>query len=137
LNVAAIVATAGRQHVESRSADIRVMSIVSGIDAAKRSDLVICNGGSLGCFQALSAGVPVIGIPSNMDQFLSMVPVESIGAGITLRADRFAPLALEDAVRTVLSDARFRVRALELQRLSSRYSLADRMRSFLADFAAK
>lgn len=136
LQVAAIVATAGRTNVESRSGDIRVMPLVAGTDAAQLSDLVICNGGSLGCFQALSAGVPVIGIPSNMDQFLNMAPIEAMGAGLALRADRFSEPAVERAIRSVLGDTRFRERARQLQRWSLRYSLGDRMKSFLADFVA-
>jgi UDP:flavonoid glycosyltransferase YjiC (YdhE family) len=64
-----------------------------------RASLVVCNGGSLSVYQALDAGVPLIGIASNLDQFLSMAPVVARGAGTLLRADRLTLPALTQAVR--------------------------------------
>ena len=71
-----------------------------------------------------------------MHQFLNMAPIEAMGAGLALRADRFSEPAVERAIRSVLGDTRFRERARQLQRWSLRYSLGDRMKSFLADFVA-
>jgi len=96
--VAATVATAGRLQLEVCPPNILIADLLPGIDAAKRSNLVICNGGSLTCFQALSVGVPVIGVASNLDQFLNMQALERIGAGLTLRADRFSVRGLQEAV---------------------------------------
>lgn len=50
-----------------------------GNQAAARADLVVCNGGSPTTFQALSEGVPVLGIPGNLDQFLNMHYLERYG----------------------------------------------------------
>ena len=43
-----------------------------GIDAAARFNLVICNDGNPTAQGALAAGVPVLEIACNMDQFLNM-----------------------------------------------------------------
>jgi UDP:flavonoid glycosyltransferase YjiC (YdhE family) len=133
LQVAAIVATAGRTNVESRSGDIRVMPFVAGTDAAQLSDLVICNGGSLGCFQALSAGVPVIGIPSNMDQFLNMRAIEEAKAGIVLRADRLEANSIRSVVQRLMFVENFRKTASRL----AQYHLPEAAPKRFADFIHK
>jgi hypothetical protein len=73
-----------------------------GLDAARRSRLVICNGGSPTSQQALAAGVPIIGLATNLDQFLNMAAIESAGAGVVLRADRFSANMLRAHVRRLL-----------------------------------
>ena len=59
---------------------------------------MVCNGGSPTVTQALLAGKPVLGLCSNMDQFLNMRSVEASGAGIMLRADRIGRVAFGGAV---------------------------------------
>ncbi len=54
---------------------------LDGLKSARRADLMICNGGVMGCHQAWMAGIPVLGVCSNMDQFLNMKAVESAGLG--------------------------------------------------------
>lgn len=73
-----------------------------GLQAAQRSDLVICNGGSLTAYQALFGGAQVLGIASNLDQFLNMQGFERVNAGRTLRADRFSAARVRAEVDAVL-----------------------------------
>jgi UDP:flavonoid glycosyltransferase YjiC (YdhE family) len=75
----------------------RMADYLPGDAAASRAQLVICNGGSLGTQQALAAGVPVLGIASNMDQFFNMGPLTREGAALTLRADRLSLDAIRQA----------------------------------------
>lgn len=68
--------------------------------ACARAAVVICNGGSPTTQQALTAGKPVVGVASNLDQFLNMAALERAGLGRVARADRFnaaliASVALE------------------------------------------
>ena len=50
--------------------------------------MVICNGGSATVYQALAESrAPVLGIPSNMDQHLTMQCVEGAEAGLSLRTE--------------------------------------------------
>ncbi len=88
-----------------------------GDAAAACSQLVICNGGSLTAQQALAAGVPVLGLASNMDQFLNMAPIEAAGAGRTLRADRASPTSIRIACQQVLASEAATVAAHRLQPL--------------------
>jgi UDP:flavonoid glycosyltransferase YjiC (YdhE family) len=83
-----LVATAGRTEIGSLPDNVYAADYLPGEAAAARSALVICNGGSATVYQALAQGTPVLGIASNMDQFLSMGYVERRGAGRLLRAGR-------------------------------------------------
>ena len=111
LDASLVIATAGRARLPAPPPNAHVADFVPGTQVARRAGVVVCNGGSLTCYQALSAGVPVIGIVSNLDQFLNMQAVERMGAGLSLRADRFTTAELLRAVRQVLSDPRYRTRA--------------------------
>lgn len=91
LSVTTLVATAGRVEIEP-SPGVFVARYLPGALAARRADLVICNGGSASAYQALSEGVPVLGIPSNLDQHLTMAWIEQAGAGLTVRDTKEAGL---------------------------------------------
>ncbi|MFG6486119.1 glycosyltransferase [Roseateles sp. BYS78W] len=100
--VRALASTAGAAAPPDTPTNARLASYLPGDAAALRSRLVICNGGSLSTQQALAAGVPILGIASNMDQFLNMAPIEAAGAGIVLRADRLSKSAIRQAAERLL-----------------------------------
>ena len=60
LPVTVIAATAGGASPQSVPANARVAPYLPGAAAARRAQLVVCNGGSPTCQQALVAGVPAI-----------------------------------------------------------------------------
>jgi UDP:flavonoid glycosyltransferase YjiC (YdhE family) len=92
-----VSATAGRAKAEGRfSADF-----LPGDLACARAELVVCNGGSPQTTQALMAGRPVIGVCSNLDQFLNMQAVQDAGAGVMLRSDALSEARLRRAIRKV------------------------------------
>ncbi|MEQ1530404.1 MAG: glycosyltransferase, partial [Methylococcales bacterium] len=85
--VTVIASVAGEKVSLPSVSNIFTADYIDGMAAAKRADLVICNGGSLSCQQAFAHGKPVLGIASNMDQFLNMAAVSRANAGLVLRAD--------------------------------------------------
>ncbi len=103
LPITVIVSSAGAPLPHAPHSTVFVAPYLPGAEAAARADLVICNGGSLATQQALATGVPVLGIASNMDQFLNMGAVVSRGAGLLMRADRVNPVAIRQAVQGLLS----------------------------------
>lgn len=105
LPVLVMAATAGKPAPASVPANARVFDYLPGDQAAARAALVVCNGGSLAVQQALAAGVPVLGVASNMDQFLNMAPVVSAGAGRLLRADRLSVERVRQACQALLGSA--------------------------------
>ncbi len=100
--VSLIVATV---HAEVPLADnVYAAHYLPGMEAARRSSLVICNGGSPTSHQALAAGTPVLGIAANMDQHLNMHYVARAGAGLCLRSDSAKLDSVRRATRTLLAE---------------------------------
>jgi UDP:flavonoid glycosyltransferase YjiC (YdhE family) len=104
LQVSVIAATAGQPRAGLQADNVFLADYLPGMDAAARSRLVICNGGSPTCQQALAAGVPVLGIPTNLDQFLNMAPIVESRAGRLVRADRVTPEAIRAQAESLLDD---------------------------------
>ena len=111
LNAQIIVATAGRLRLMDLPADVHVADFIPAQIACRRARLVVCNGGSPMTQQALSAGVPVLGICSNMDQLLNMNAVAAAGVGIRLRAARLRPGEVSASARQLLGDRTWASRA--------------------------
>ena len=103
LDITVIAATAGSNLAATIPHNAYVTQYLPGEEAARSAKLVICNGGSPTCQQALVAGVPVIGIASNLDQFLNMDTIVSAGAGELMRADRFTGTALAMVAKRILA----------------------------------
>lgn len=104
LPVTVIVSTAGQALNYPLPDGMHQADYLPGAEATARARLLICNGGSLTTQQALLAGVPILGIAANMDQFMSMAPVVEQGAGLLLRADRLSELTVRTAARSLLED---------------------------------
>jgi UDP:flavonoid glycosyltransferase YjiC (YdhE family) len=111
LNRALIVATAGRSGELPRQAKLWVTDFVPGEAIAAKACAVVCNGGSPTTQQALLHGVPVVGIASNLDQFLNMDYIERFGAGTLVRADRARAETIREATRRAIDDEQLRERA--------------------------
>ncbi len=114
LPVQVMVATAGRMRPGKIDRDVWVSDFLPGDRAARRSDLVICNGGSATGYQALSEGVPVLGIPSNLDQYLAMTAIERAGAGELVRSGRADVASVRAAVVRLLGPGSHREAARRL-----------------------
>lgn len=85
LPIRGVLATAGRA-APRVPANFVVAELVPGELLASQALFVVTNGGSSTGYQALAAGVPVLGIPSNLDQYLAMQAITRAGAGMTLRS---------------------------------------------------
>lgn len=125
-----LVATAGR--AASLATPVRTATFVDGTAACARARLVIHNGGSSTGYQALLAGTPVLGIPSNLDQHLASRCIDAQGAGLSLRS---GSLDADDVVRAVdhlLHDDGFRSQAQRLQGLLRAHDASENFRQFVA-----
>ncbi len=126
LPVTVIVATAGTNTVAAIAPNIFMAEYIPGLTAARIASLVICNGGSPTSYQALAEGKPVIGIASNLDQYLNISRVEEAGAGKLLRAGQLsARLVRQTAVR-VLHDQGMTDCALKLMQIITQYQAEER-----------
>jgi UDP:flavonoid glycosyltransferase YjiC (YdhE family) len=126
-----LVATTGAQPGCPPAPNLRVAPYLPGAAATCRARFVLCNGGSMTVQQALLAGVPVIGLCSNMDQMLNMAPVAAAGAGILLRADAAPAAAIRDAVQQVLTNPAYRLAAQALAPALAGYDAPRRLADLL------
>ena len=131
LPLTVLAATAGTIDVEAAPANALVASYLPGEEAARRASLVICNGGSPTSQQALAAGVPVLGIAGNLDQFLNMHGIVAAGAGQLLRADRFDEEHLRRAAMAMLGNADAAAAAGKIAQLFKAYPAGARLTALL------
>lgn len=129
--VSVIVATAGRVRATSAPSSVFVADYLPGSEAAARSQLVICNGGSLATYQAFAHGVPVLGITGNLDQLLNMNAVTLAGAGISLRASQLTGELLCSRVAEMLQNPVYTARARELAKVVASSSAQERFAAFV------
>lgn len=137
LPVSVLVATAGRSAVHEVPANAYMADFLPGLAAAARSALVICNGGSPTTAQALINDVPVIGIASNLDQYLNMTYVENCGAGRILRAGHLSAEGLRDLVVEMLGDERTKNAAARIGKEMREYDAPTRFRAVLEEIIGR
>jgi len=109
--VSVVVATAGAELPGPLPGNVFAHRFLPNNAAIARASLVICNGGSITTYQALLAGVPLIGIASNLDQYLNMTAAEQLGAGVLIRSDRVSDRVIFDTAVSLLEQERFRAAA--------------------------
>jgi UDP:flavonoid glycosyltransferase YjiC (YdhE family) len=115
LGITAIVSTAGRKPPPYVQGHVWTSEYIPGLKAAERADIVICNGGSATAYQALAAGVPILGVPYNLDQYLMMFYVQKFGAGEYVRSGQVSVDTLTQVVARMLSTASYRQQAESLR----------------------
>lgn len=132
LPVSILVATAGRVDLTHLPKNAFVADYLSGDEAAERSSLMICNGGTLTVQQALCARIPVLGIANNMNQHLNMNTIRRAGAGELMRAGKVTPADLRAMVLRILSSPAYVQAAGVLGQTYLKYDAPSRFRKALA-----
>ena len=115
LPASVMVATAGRILDPIDTPGVYAADFLPGEQAARRANVVVCNGGSPTTWQALAAGVPIVGIPSNLDQYLNIQALECAGVATTLRSEKANGRNLYAAIRPPLENPSYKQNAEELQ----------------------
>jgi UDP:flavonoid glycosyltransferase YjiC (YdhE family) len=121
LEVTALISTAGAPLPPETPDNVFVAAYLPGDKCVALASLVICNGGSPGTYQALMQGVPVIGIASNLDQYLNMAAVVKAGAGQLLRSGNCDAAMLVALATDMLAQPSFGRAAAELAGRMARY----------------
>ncbi|HEY6556449.1 MAG TPA: nucleotide disphospho-sugar-binding domain-containing protein, partial [Polyangiaceae bacterium] len=131
LPVWVLLATAERAELADVPPNVLIADYVPGDEAARHAAFVITNGGSSSGYQALAEGTPVLGIPFNLDQYLAMDAIERAGAGLLLRSGSLTEQKVEDAVRNLLSSARYRQAAVHVAAAMKQLKFAELFRNFV------
>lgn len=131
LDVDVLVATAGRFELERTPANVRVQRFVPGGLVARRASFVVTNGGASTSYQALAEGTPVLGVPSNLDQYLAMTAIEKASAGRLVRAGEATPAAIRRAVSELFTSRALKEGALHVSRAIARTNCHEQLRGIL------
>jgi UDP:flavonoid glycosyltransferase YjiC (YdhE family) len=106
--VNAVLATAGRFEVPDAPPNVQVVDFTPGDLVARRASFVVTNGGASTSYQALAEGKPILGVPSNLDQYLSMTAIERARAGRLVRSGEATPRAMREALAELLESEELR-----------------------------
>ncbi len=110
-----VIATAGKLlSLKSKRPTTQIFDYLPGSVVCQHASLVVCNGGSPTTNQALTSGVPVLGIAQNMDQLLNMEAIVAFGAGRMIRADCANPSNLRQSIQLLMCERGFALRSKKL-----------------------
>ena len=112
-------------------ANVQAMAFVDGHAACARARVVIHNGGSSTGYQALAAGTPVLGIPSNLDQYLASERIDRQGAGLSLRAGTLTAARVRASLQRILSEPSFSAAAASLASVFRKSDASSRFHDFV------
>jgi UDP:flavonoid glycosyltransferase YjiC (YdhE family) len=126
-----LLATAGRELPRTLPANVRAMPFVDGAAACARARVVIHNGGSSTGYQALAAGTPVLGLPSNLDQYLASERIDQKGAGLSLRAGKLTAPQVRVSLQRLLDEPAFSNAALALAKVFKKHDATENFRAFV------
>ncbi|MGZ4920513.1 MAG: glycosyltransferase [Halobacteriota archaeon] len=107
MDVDVVFSTAGRVMPQHLPDNVNVVDMIPGDLAARKSAVVVCNGGASTGYQALAEGTPIVGIPANLDQLLATVAMREVGAAALLRPSFATAAKIRSAVERVMRDERF------------------------------
>jgi UDP:flavonoid glycosyltransferase YjiC (YdhE family) len=93
----------------------------------------VCQGGNGTIYQAMSRGLPIIGLPTMLDQVTNLNRVVDLGIGVYLNTHKFKQYQLVKAVEKVLSDKRYKENSHKYRKILERYN-APKKGAELIDF---
>jgi MGT family glycosyltransferase len=136
-----VVATTGRHRdpgalgLGVAPANARVEKFVPQSDLLPRTDVVVTTGGTGTVLAALSAGVPLVIVPTAWDQPENAWRVAESGAGIRLTPRQCTPDLIRRAVVRVLNDDSFSKNARRLKEDFAAYGGASQAADLLEGLA--
>jgi UDP:flavonoid glycosyltransferase YjiC (YdhE family) len=128
-----ILATAGRFAVPDPPRNVHVVQFAPGDLVARRASFVVSNGGASTSYQALAEGKPILGVPSNLDQYLSMTAIERARAGRLVRSGEATPRVMREALAELLESDELREGARSAARAFARANCHERFAAWLEE----
>jgi UDP:flavonoid glycosyltransferase YjiC (YdhE family) len=129
-----VVTTAGRIKLKSVPENVYIADYIPGLDICKLASVVVCNGGSATAYQALSVGTPVVGIWSNVDQYLTTMVIEQTGAGLGCRASHSDSRTIRRFILDILQNSYYRTHAATVAKLFGSHDARGHFRDFVDKF---
>jgi MGT family glycosyltransferase len=117
------------------ASNIRVESWVSHEELLPVTDVVVTVGGAGTVLASLSAGAPVVVVPSESDQLDSARRAADSGAGIYLPRKKCSPRRLRAAVEEILGNPSYKKNAQRMSLELARYRGGERAAELLEEMA--
>jgi UDP:flavonoid glycosyltransferase YjiC (YdhE family) len=131
LPIYVMVATAAWSKLDAVPSNVYLADYLPGLEAAQRSSLVICNGGTMSGQQGLAAGAPILGVVSNIDQLVFMKAVSQVGAGEMLREGKVTGASVKSIVSKMLSQSSYRESAQKIAKVFQNYDAAENFKRLI------
>lgn len=124
-----VVATTGGVAIDtlklpSLPANARIAPFIPHAHLLPQVDVMVTNGGYNGVQMALAQGVPLVVAGQTEEKPEIAARVEWAGVGLNLRTRTPTPKQIKDAVKTLLTDSRYRSRARQFQTKMQHYDAA-------------
>lgn len=129
-----IMTTAGLVKLTNIPKNFFVTEYAPGSLIMQKSDLVICQGGNGTIYQAMSQGLPIIGIPTSHDQEFNMNRVVDLGIGIQLSELKFKPSHLIQAVEKIFNELTYRETAQKFEKILGNYNASQKGAQIIDQF---
>lgn len=137
LPVEIILATSGRD-LGPLASNIHTAALLPYVETASKCAFVVSHGGTGGLYPALTAGAPMLAVPSNIDNHLSTALLTKSGAGLSIRVESATPERLRTAMERLLYDGAFKSAAQNWAEKIARYDTHTIFPAILKDwFASK
>ncbi len=127
LSATILVASAGRGDLGEVPENVFVADYVPGLEATGYAAVTVCNGGSTTAYQSLNHGTPIVGLWSNLDQYLTSSAIKRAGAGESCHVSAVDASGIRQLVLSVSEDRRYQTAA---KRLSQDFNACDAGENF-------
>lgn len=131
MNLTIILSTSGRFSQKDYPDNVFVADYLPGIEACKRSAFIVCNGGTGAIYQAINSGTPILGIPTNGDQYFAMGSVQEQGAGLLIRSTHVCRRSIRNTVLKLTTSPSYQKRCTELSKELAKYEAVERFRDLI------
>jgi len=129
-----IMTTGGMAHIKDAPRNFFITDYAPGSKIMQKSDVVICHGGNGTIYQAMSQGVPIIGIPTHFEQEFNMQRVEDLEIGIGLSELEFKPRHLVEAVEKILAEQGYKQRTQRYKEILASYKGPQKGAQLISDY---
>jgi MGT family glycosyltransferase len=129
-----IMTTGGMIDLVDLPKNFYVADYLPGSEIMKKSTVVICHGGNGTIYQAMTYGVPIIGIPTWHDQEFNLQRVEDLGFGIQISEKKFKPNYLLLAIEEIISQTSYKSKALHYKKVLSEYNGPKKAAELISSF---
>ena len=117
-----VVMTTGKQKIDTEvPSNFYLFDYLSSKQALKNAFQIICHGGQGTLYQALSYGIPVIGIATHNDQQWNMDRIAKLKLGIQFGEDSCSAQDIYDAYETINKTPHYKENCLKIKNIIGSY----------------